>query len=375
MKSILVTGGAGFIGSHLVDKLIDKGHSVRVLDSLVSQVHGPRGELPSYFNREAEFVEGDVRNREIVLEALKGMDVVFHLAAAVGVGQSMYEIQRYVEVNSLGGAVLLDALANESHNIGKAIVASSMSVYGEGKYNCDICGPIYPKLRTEEALSEGQWEMRCPNCSTVVESRPTDEEKPLLPTSIYAISKRDHEEMFLSVGRAYGLPTVALRFFNVYGPRQALSNPYTGVAAIFSSRLLNNRPPVIFEDGLQSRDFVHVSDVVQACVLAMESPQADYEVFNVGTGRPITVRQVADALIEKLCPECEMVPEITGQFRQGDIRHCYADISKIQDYLGYRPQVQFEEGISELAQWVASQSAHDGFDDAQRELRDRRLVE
>jgi dTDP-L-rhamnose 4-epimerase len=375
VKNILVTGGAGFIGSHLIDRLVDRGHYVRVLDNLVSQVHGPQGELPPYFNPKAEFVKGDVRNREVVLEALNGMDAVFHLAATVGVGQSMYEIQRYVEVNSLGGAVLLDVLANENHNIRKAIVASSMSIYGEGKYNCTICGPVYPKLRSDEALSEGQWEMRCPNCSTVVEPCPTDEDKPLLPTSIYAISKRDHEEMFLSVGRAYEIPTVALRFFNVYGPRQALSNPYTGVAAIFSSRLLNNRPPVIFEDGMQSRDFVHVGDVVQACILAMESREADYEVFNVGTGRPVTVRQVAEALIEKLRPNREVVPEITGQFRQGDIRHCYADIGKIQDHLGYRPQVQFEEGVSELAQWVASQSAYDGFDDAQRELRDRRLVE
>ena len=372
-RKVLVTGGAGFIGSYLVDALIEKGHAVRVFDNLEPQVHGEGRRAPGYLNPAAELVEGDVRDRSALKGALDGVGVVFHHAAAVGVGQSMYEIHRYVEANTLGGATLLDILANERHEVKKLIVASSMSIYGEGKYECDACGVGYPQLRSEEQLEARQWEMRCPSCAGEMRPLPTDESKPLHPSSIYAVTKRDHEEMFLCCGRAYGIPAVALRYFNVYGPRQALSNPYTGVAAIFSSRLLNGEPPVIYEDGLQSRDLVHVTDVVRASLLAMESPEADYEVFNVGTGRPLTILAIAQMLIDSLA-DGHVEPQIVGRYRRGDIRHCFADIGKIRDKLGFVPQVDFEDGVSDLIAWVTEQEVADKFHLVDRELKDKELI-
>jgi len=372
-RGVLVTGGAGFIGSHLVDVLTEKGCRVRVFDSLEPQVHGTRQEVPDYLNPEAELIIGDVRDRAALAEALDGIQIVFHYAAAVGVGQSMYEIHRYVEANTLGGANLLDILANEKHDVQKLIVASSMSIYGEGKYECDDCGAAHPQLRPDEQLQERKWEMHCPHCGKEMRPLPTDENKPLYPSSIYAVTKRDHEEMFLCFGRAYKIPTVALRFFNVYGTRQALSNPYTGVAAIFSARILNGQPPVIYEDGLQSRDFVHVRDVVQASLLAMQREEADYEVFNVGTGRPLTILEIAQVLIDSLA-DGQMEPEIAGRYRRGDIRHCFADIRKIEERLGFVPQVRFEDGISVLIAWVKEQEVLDKFEVVAKELADKSLV-
>jgi len=371
-KKILVTGGAGFIGSHLVDKLIELGYEVVVFDNLEPQVHGDGQKTPEYLNKECEFIKRDIRNRDELKKGLKSREIVFHQAAAVGVGQSMYEINKYTEVNILGTSNLLDILANENHRVEKLIIASSMSVYGEGKYSCVNCGVVYPKLRSLSQLKEGEWEMRCPSCNQEVQSLPTDEEKPLHPTSVYSISKRDQEEMCLTIGRAYRIPTVALRYFNVYGPRQALSNPYTGVAAIFSSRILNNHPPCIFEDGGQSRDFTHVSDIVQANLLAMESDDADYEVFNVGTGRPLTVLNIAEALIKSLSSSVDM--NIVRKYREGDIRHCYADISKIRDQLGFQPKVKFEKGISEFIGWVRGEEARDQFEKSRRELEEKGLT-
>jgi dTDP-L-rhamnose 4-epimerase len=370
---VLVTGGAGFIGSYLVDALVERGYGVRVFDSLEPQVHGEGRQVPEYLSPGAELVIGDVRDRSALKAALAGIDIVFHYAAAVGVAQSMYEIHRYVEANTLGGATLLDILAEESHHVRKLIVASSMSIYGEGKYGCDTCGVAYPQLRSDEQLRQRQWEMRCPSCDEEMRPLPTDEDKPLHPTSIYAVTKRDHEEMFLCFGRAYGIPAVALRFFNVYGPRQALSNPYTGVAAIFSSRLLNGQPPVIFEDGLQSRDFVHVSDIVRASLLAMESEKGDHEVFNVGTGRPLTIAAIGQALIDELAGG-QIEPQIVGKYRRGDIRHCFADIGKITDKLGFVPQVKFEDGVSDLISWVREQEAADRFHLVDRELKEKDLI-
>jgi len=369
---ILVTGGAGFVGSHTVDALLSKGHQVRVFDNLDPQVHGENPNIPDYLAIEAEFVLGDVRNRDALQRAVADVDAVFHLAAAVGVGQSMYQILKYVEVNSLGGAVLLDILANTKHQVQKVVVASSMSIYGEGQYHCQNCGAVYPKLRSQAQLEERQWEIRCPHCGRTADPMPTNEDKPLYPTSIYAISKRDHEEMFLTVGRAYNIPTVALRYFNIYGSRQALSNPYTGVAAIFSSRLLNNKPPLVFEDGLQSRDFIHVSDIVQANMLALEKPEANYQVFNVGTGRQLTILDVGNILGHKLAPQQK--PVILSQFRAGDIRHCYSDISKISQKLNFNPQVDFEDGMDELISWVGTQRAQDLVEKAQAQLIERKLV-
>jgi len=374
-KSILVTGGAGFVGSHLVDTLVELGHDVTIFDNLEDQVHG--GNTPDYLNRDARFIQGDVRDREILRDAMQGKQVIFHQAAAVGVGQSMYEIRKYADYNSTGGANLLDLVVNETSirdTVEKIVVASSMSIYGEGQYLCEECGIVYPKLRTTEQLQQKDWEIRCPHCDALVEHMGTEEDKPLFPTSIYAITKRDHEEMFLVTGRTYHIPTVALRYFNIYGTRQALSNPYTGVAAIFSSRILNNAPPVIYEDGRQSRDFVHVSDIVQANVLAMEKSEADYEMFNVGTGINTSVKRVAELLIGNLKPGSGLEPVIENKFREGDIRHCYADISKIQDLLGYAPRVRFEDGLSALVEWVAKQKADDGFERARKELESRGLA-
>ena len=373
-EHVLVTGGAGFIGSFLVDELIARGHSVRILDNLEAQVHGDGGRPPGYLNPAADFMEGDVRNREALKKAIQGAEVIFHLAAKVGVGQSMYQIFEYTEVNTLGGAILLDVLAKEKHRVRKVVVASSMSVYGEGAYSCKECGEVYPKLRPLEQLRAQEWEARCPLCGLPIDPVPTPETKPLFPTSIYAITKRDHEEMFLSAGLAYGIPTVALRYFNIYGPRQALSNPYTGVAAIFCGRLLNRKPPIIFEDGLQSRDFIHVSDIVQASLLAMERAEADYEVLNVGTGRPTTILEVAQVLTKTLATGLNIHPKVERAFRQGDIRHCVADITRIQERLGFQPRMQFADGIDDLVRWVRDQQAGDTFDHAHIELKQRGLI-
>ena len=372
-ETVLVTGGAGFIGSFLVDALVKKGHRVRIYDALAPQVHGADQAPPGYLNSDAEFVRGDVRDRQCLARALEGVDVIFHLAAAVGVAQSMYQIQYYTEVNTLGGAVLLDLLANTKHQVRKVIVASSMSIYGEGKYACGACGNVYPRLRSEAQLKARDWEMKCPGCGQEVRPVPTDEEKPLFPASIYAVTKRDHEEMFLSTGFAYGLPAVALRFFNTYGPRQALSNPYTGVMAIFSGRLLNRQPPVLYEDGRQSRDFVHVSDVVQGLLLAMERPEADHQVFNLGTGVPTSIMQVAEMLTQRLTGG-QIKPEIRQQYRAGDIRHCFADISRARRLLGFEPRVSLQDGLADLLAWVEGQAADDRFSQVEKELAAKSLV-
>ena len=369
---VLVTGGAGFIGSHLVDALVARGLQVRVLDSLDAQVHGASRKPPAYLNPKAELIVGNVLDREVLAAALDGVEGVFHEAAAVGVGQSMYEIEHYVAANTHGTAVLLDLLANRRHSVRKLMVASSMSIYGEGSYVCATCGATEPLPRSEAQMREGRWEPLCPGCAKPLRAVPTAETQPLRSTSIYAISKKDQEEMCLCVGRAYGIPTVALRYFNAYGTRQALSNPYTGVAAIFSSRALNNNPPLVYEDGLQTRDFVHVSDIVQANLLVMDSDAANYGIFNVGTGRPMEIRRVAEILCERVGGP-GLRPEVPGKYRQGDIRHCYADISAISA-LGFRPKVSFEEGVQELVEWVRLQEAEDRVDQAAAELERRGLI-
>jgi dTDP-L-rhamnose 4-epimerase len=366
MAKILVTGGAGFIGSHLVDALLLRGHQVRVLDALVPQVHGPNALWPSWVPAEVEKMLGDVTGISTWSKALKGIDVVYHLAAEVGVGQSMYEITRYMNANTMGTANLLELLARGDFSAQKLIVASSMSIYGEGAYRNGRGEKIYPQLRSPARLAERKWEMFDSNSEEPLLPIPTSEDKPLYPTSIYAISKRDQEEMCLSVGRAYKIPTIALRFVNVYGPRQALSNPYTGVAAIFSGRLLNGKPPMIFEDGLQSRDFVHVKDIVQGLLLCMERDEANYEAINIGTGRQFAILDMAKALIRELNVNVE--PQIVNQFREGDIRHCFADITKARRLLGYQPQVTFEKGVGDLVEWVSRQNAEDRVEAAAAEL-------
>ena len=369
---ILVTGGAGFIGSHITDALIERGHSVRVYDNLTPQVHIQQ-QIPEYLNEEAEFIQADIRDRDALTKAMKDVEVIFHEASAVGVGQSMYQIHNYTDVNALGTANLLDILANGKHRVGKLIMAASMSEYGEGAYKCEDCGIVYPTHREPELLRQRRWEMTCPNCSSSASPIATSEDKPLHPTSIYAISKQIQEQMCLCTGQAYDIPVVALRYFNIYGTRQSLSNPYTGVMAIFSSRILNNNSPLIFEDGLQSRDFVHVSDIVQANLLAMDSDKADGQIFNVGTGQPVTILEIAERLISAM--GSELKPEIAGKFRAGDIRHCFADISKIQKALGYKSAVTLDSGIRELVEWGKEQDAVDKFEMASRELEDKGMVD
>jgi dTDP-L-rhamnose 4-epimerase len=369
--NILVTGGAGFIGSHLVDGLIEKGHRVRILDSLVEQVHGDG--IPSHLNQSAEFIRGDVCDPETVRRALDGIDVVYHQAAEVGVGQSMYEIVRYVKANDLGTAVLLEEMIKRPGQFKKLVVASSMSIYGEGAYRCESCDKVvYPFLRHNEQLAAHDWEFKCESCGGELMTIGTAEDKPLFPTSVYAVTKQDQEQYCLAVGRAYGIPAVAFRYFNVYGTRQALSNPYTGVCAIFSSRLLNDQAPTIFEDGEQSRDFVHVSDIVQANLLALETDKADYQAMNIGTGRATSVKQIARLLAQGLGKNIE--PVIVDKYREGDIRHCVADIAKAEKLLSYQPKMSLEDGLAELLAWLGQQEAEDRVESATAELAQRSLV-
>lgn len=371
MTNVLVTGGAGFVGSHVVDHLVEEGYDVTVVDNLTDQVHD--GE-PDYLNDDAEYVWGDVRDRELMTELLADADVLNHQASAVGVGQSMYEVEEYVDVNTMGTARILDILVNEDVDLEKMVIASSMSIYGEGQYYCAECDAVrYPPLREQEQMSKGDWEHFCPECGNTLEPEPTPESKPRESTSIYAITKKDQEEMALSIGRAYGIPTVALRYFNIYGSRQALDNPYTGVCAIFSSRIKNDNPPLVFEDGEQTRDFIHVSDVARANRLALESDAEDVAV-NIGTGNPRTINEIADILIDLYGKKEELEPEIANDFRQGDIRHCYADPSEAAEELDFEPIVGFKEGMGELVDWGREQDAEDNFEAAHAELEEKGLV-
>jgi dTDP-L-rhamnose 4-epimerase len=351
-RRVLVTGGAGFVGSHLVDALLERGDRVRILDNLDPQVHGPARRMPNWVPGDAEFIHGDMRSPDDVRRTLREVDVVYHLAAAVGVGQSMYQVADYTAVNTLGTANLLQALVDERGGVEKLIVASSMSIYGEGRYVRPDGREPLNTLRGGDQLRDHQWEPRDVD-GTVLTPAATDEGKPLDPTSIYALTKADQEKMVLMMGAAYGIPSVALRFFNIYGPRQALSNPYTGVAAIFSSRLLNGQPPLVFEDGEQKRDFVSVHDIVQALLLSAEEEAAVGKAFNVGSGRAVTVLEVAATLAGVLGTDVEA--QVVGKYRVGDIRHCFADISLAREVLGYEPQVTFEEGMQELVGWLQEQ--------------------
>jgi len=373
IHNVLVTGGAGFIGSHLCDALIEKGYNVRVLDNLDPQVHGTTQTTPKYLTEKVELVRGDIQDRETIKTTLEGIDAIYHFAASVGIGQSMYKIAQYVSVNTGGTANLLDCLVNEPHSVKKLIIPSSMSIYGEGKYECPNCGITFPRERDVTALNAKQWELTCPKCHSILKPLPTDESKPLFPSSIYAQSKRHQEEMALLIGKTYGIPTVSLRFFNVYGTRQALSNPYTGVCAIFFSRLKNNNPPVIYEDGLQSRDFIHIKDLVDANLLALEKQVANFEIFNVGTGVALSILDIAKTLIKAL--KIQIEPKILYQFRKGDIRHCFADITKIKRVLGFQPKFNFERGIKDVLEWVKTQeNIEDKFQKVESELGKRGLT-
>jgi dTDP-L-rhamnose 4-epimerase len=367
-QTILITGGAGFIGSHLSDELLRHGYGVRVLDSLVDQVHD--GAIrPPYLAEDVELVRGDVRDPAAVRLALRGVDSVVHFAARVGVGQSMYEIAEYASTNTVGTATLLEALVERP--VGKLLVASSMSVYGEGAYSTVDGEPVPSPERDSARVARGEWDP-IDDSGRALRPMPTPETKLPSLASVYALTKYDQERLCLIFGTAYGTPTVALRFFNTYGPRQALSNPYTGVLAIFAARLLNRRPPLVFEDGLQRRDFVAVADVVRACRLALERDGADGQAINVGTGRQVTVLEVAEKLAGIL--DVDVEPEITLKHRAGDVRHCYADVTRARTSLGYEPQVGLDDGMSALAEWLEGQVAVDRAEDAAAELAIRGLT-
>ena len=369
-ETVLVTGGAGFVGSFIVDDLVHRGHKVIVYDALDRQVHA--GGRPEYLNPEAEFVEADIRDRDRLAASVARADLVSHQAAVVGVGQSMYQVDRYVDVNTRGTAVLLDVLVNSPNHVRKLVIPGSMSAYGEGAYGCPRHGLVRPRNRTDDQMAKGDWEFRCDQCGDELRPRPTSETKGFEANSVYAITKQSQEQLALSVGQAYRIPTVALRYFNIFGPRQSLNNPYTGVAAIFISQLKNGHRPQIFEDGRQTRDFISVHDIVSANVAAMDDSRADYKAFNVGAGRQITILQLARTLAALLAKDIE--PQITGKYRTGDIRHCVADISSIAKSLDWAPLVSLENGLKELVEWSDTVGADDRVEGAAEELRARGLL-
>lgn len=352
-RKVLITGGAGFIGSNLALKLIEAGHSVSVLDNLSPQIHGDNPDLSPLYSAikdKVNFVKGTVESREDWLRALVGVDTVVHLAAETGTGQSMYQIKRYSDVNIGGSAIFLDLLANQKHGIKKMVIASSRSIYGEGKYQCKEHGIVYPTARDDAAMLLGDFNVKCPLCSTDVELLATDEESKIHPSSIYGVTKQVQEQMFLITGKSLGIDTVALRFQNVYGAGQSLSNPYTGILSIFSTRIKNGNDINIFEDGKESRDFVYIDDVVNSIVLAIKNDKAGGKAYNVGSGICTDVLTVAATLKDIYQSDSNI--NVSGNYRVGDIRHNYADLTKIQKDLGFVPRIDFEQGMKKFTSWV-----------------------
>jgi dTDP-L-rhamnose 4-epimerase len=373
---VAVIGGAGFVGSHLVDALLEAGHRVRVIDNLDPQVH-PSGKPPSFLSLTAEFIRQDIRDIDGLRLSLADIDAIYHLAGAVGVGDSMHRIRHYTDVNVLGFSNLLDILANSAHSIRKLVLASSVTVYGEGKYDCPTHGPMFPSPRSAEQVSRRIWELTCPvtlggvPCALPLRPVPTDELKPLAPQSIYAITKQSQEQLALAVGRSYGVSVTVLRYFNVFGPRQAPSNPYTGVVKNFAMQISAGESPLIYEDGLQSRDFIHVSDICQANLLALTKPEADGHIFNIGSGQPCSILELARILSSRM--GCQAALHPSGEFRAGDVRHCFADISKARALLSFNPRVVLPDGLDNLLP-AAGYSETRLFSRAHAELRDRGLI-
>lgn len=358
MKNILITGGAGFIGSNLSLKLIKKGYNVTVLDILSTQIHGDNPEVNSELYRsihgKVRFIKGCVTQKEDWQNAIEGQDAIIHLAAETGTGQSMYEIEKYTKVNIGGTSIMLDILANSNHTIKKIIIASSRSIYGEGKYWSDELNQfVYPNHRTENYMSNGDFEVKYKGVLKELKLVATDEESKIHPSSVYGITKQNQEQMIMTVCPTIGIAPVAFRYQNVYGPGQSLSNPYTGILSIFSTLIKNGKEINIFEDGEESRDFVFIEDVVSATISGLEKEEANGEVFNVGTGEATNVITVANELIKNYGADTKI--NITGNFRLGDIRHNYADLTKIKRMLGYEPKFDFVTGINLFTKWVSTQ--------------------
>lgn len=372
MKKILITGGAGFIGSHLVDVLVKKGNKVIVYDNLDSYVH--KGEkLPDYLNKEIEFIKADIRDKEKLAKVIKECEIIFHFAAATGVGQSMYEISRFTGVNSYGTACLLETIINTKNKVEKIILSSSMMVYGEGAYKCKNCGIIYPFFRNREDLKKKIWELKCNKCNYFLISIPTSEDKPVYPSSIYAITKKNQEELLLNFGKTYKISVIILRYFNVIGPRQSLTNPYTGVVAIFLSRILNGKSPLILEDGLETRDFIHVKDVTRINLLAMENTNINYEIFNVGRGVPVSILNVANTLITFAAKQ-KQSPLLTYKYRLFDVRHIFANIDKIKKIFKFKPKYSFDQIIQDIITFAKKEKTEDKLILANKELQKRGLI-
>jgi dTDP-L-rhamnose 4-epimerase len=370
-EQILITGGAGFIGSFLAERFVADGRAVRVLDNFDPQVHG---DAPPTVATGIDLRVGDVRDKPAVAAALEETDVVVHAAAAVGVAQSLYRVRHYVDTNVGGTAVLLEAIAERKRPLRRLVVLTSMTGYGEGVYRRASDGRVVrPPIRTEDDVHQRGWDLHDPDTHEVLDPVPTAEDAALLAGNVYALTKRYQEELSLSLGRVYGFPVTCLRLFNVYGPRQSLSNPYTGVLAIFLSRLLNGQPPVVYEDGRQTRDFVSVHDVVRAVTLAIERPEAVGAVFNVGTGVPRPIGAIAGTLA-RMVGRDDLTPDVTGQFRRGDVRHCFADASRIRVALGFEPATIWEDGLREILEWSRTAVVADRFERADGELRERGLV-
>jgi dTDP-L-rhamnose 4-epimerase len=371
VKNVLISGGAGFIGSSLALTLASYGYRVTVLDNLSAQIHGENAPAITEAGHHS-FIKGDVRSREDWRRALEKQDIVVHFAAETGTGQSMYRIERYMDVNVRGTANLLDILANEPHSVEKILVASSRAIYGEGKYHCSEHDTVYPFARRAADMQAGDFAVKCPVCGRKTRLLPTDEDSRLHPSSVYGISKLSQEQLFMAVGQSLRIPAIALRYQNVYGPGQSLLNPYTGILSVFSTRIQNRAPIYIFEDGQEGRDFVYIDDVIEATRLAIESDAANYEVFNVGSGVRTDVLTVANLLRSALNGNCAI--EVNGNFRLGDIRDNLADISKIRSQLGFEPKFEFAEGIRLFTDWVRTQDVpEDRFEHSVEEMRRRGL--
>ena len=372
---VLISGGAGFIGSNLALKLIDKGYEVVLLDNLSRQIHGDNPEDSYTYNlikNKCELIVGDVTNFEDWRKSLKGVDVVVHLAAETGTGQSMYEINKYVDVNIGGTAKLMEVITNEANQVKKVVVAASRAVYGEGKFQCEEHGIVYPESREDQDMSRGDFEVKCPICNQNVEMLPTDEESKLHPTSVYGHTKQSQEELCMIVGKSINLPVVAFRFQNVYGPGQSLKNPYTGILSIFSTRIKNGNGLNIFEDGLETRDFVYIEDITDSITLGIENDNANFQSFNVGSGEKIDVLTVANTLKEKYGSNVNI--NVSGNYRLGDIRHNLGDLTKIRTLLGYEPKVKFTEGISNFVDWVEKQNVEsDNYEASIEEMKKKGL--